>query len=98
MRRRCCKLPVVSGPAPLALIPRIEMNTLRLLAFALVAALCIQSTFAQNSKPYEPQVGQQGKDVIWVPTPDEIVERMLRMAQTTPNDYVIDLGAGDGKI
>jgi hypothetical protein len=74
------------------------MNTLRLLAFALVAALSTQPIFAQSSKPYEPQVGQQGKDVIWVPTPDEIVERMLRMAQTTPNDYVIDLGAGDGKI
>ena len=47
---------------------------------------------------FQPQVGQAGKDVIWVPTPDEVVERMLRMAQVTPNDYVIDLGAGDGKI
>jgi SAM-dependent methyltransferase len=36
--------------------------------------------------------------VIWVPTPDEVVDRMLRMAQVTPNDYVVDLGAGDGKI
>jgi hypothetical protein len=52
----------------------------------------------KNGKPFEPQVGQAGKDVIWVPTPDEVVERMLRMAQVTANDYVIDLGAGDGKI
>lgn len=51
-----------------------------------------------QDKGFQPQVGQQGKDVIWVPTPDEIVERMLRMAQTTANDYVIDLGAGDGRI
>jgi SAM-dependent methyltransferase len=36
--------------------------------------------------------------VVWVPTPDEVVERMLNMAQTRPDDFVIDLGAGDGKI
>jgi hypothetical protein len=53
---------------------------------------------AQQPKPYEPQVGQAGKDVIWVPTPDEVVDRMLRMAQVTKDDYVVDLGAGDGKI
>jgi hypothetical protein len=74
------------------------MNLFRLLACAAVAALLSNPASAQSAKPYEPQVGQQGKDVIWVPTPDEIVERMLRMAQTTANDYVIDLGAGDGKI
>jgi hypothetical protein len=60
---------------------------LLLLAFALPAA-------AQ----FQPQVGQSGKDVIWVPTPDDVVERMLTMAQVTPQDYVWDLGAGDGKI
>ena len=74
------------------------MNMLRLLALAAVAALLSNTAAAQTAKPYEPQVGQQGKDVIWVPTPDDIVERMLRMAQVTPNDYVMDLGAGDGKI
>ena len=47
---------------------------------------------------FTPQVGQAGKDVIWVPTPDDVVERMLVMAQVTPNDFVWDLGAGDGKI
>jgi SAM-dependent methyltransferase len=65
-------------------------------AFA-AAALIAVPAFAQQ-KGFEPQIGQAGKDVIWVPTPDEVVERMLRMAQTTPQDYVIDLGAGDGKI
>ncbi len=74
------------------------MKTLRVLAFAAVAAFVSDPSLAQSGKPYEPQVGQQGKDVIWVPTPDEIVERMLRMAQATSNDYVVDLGAGDGKI
>ena len=47
---------------------------------------------------YKPQVGQSGKDVVWVPTPDEVVQRMLRMAKVTPQDTVYDLGAGDGKI
>ena len=65
---------------------------------ALIAALTLSLPAAAQQKPYEPQVGQAGKDVIWVPTPDEVVDRMLRMAQTTPNDYVVDLGAGDGKI
>ncbi|HYF59025.1 MAG TPA: class I SAM-dependent methyltransferase [Burkholderiaceae bacterium] len=51
-----------------------------------------------NSPNFVPQVGQAGKDVIWVPTPDGLVDRMLRMAQVGPNDRVVDLGAGDGKI
>jgi hypothetical protein len=66
---------------------------------AALAALAIAlPAAAQKDKDYEPHVGQAGKDVIWVPTPDGVVERMLRMAQVTPNDYVVDLGAGDGKI
>lgn len=65
-------------------------------AFAATAALT-GAALAQQ-KDYQPYVGQQGKDVVWVPTPDEVVERMLNMAQTKPDDYVIDLGAGDGKI
>ena len=47
---------------------------------------------------YEPRRGQSGKDVIWIPTPDALVTRMLRMGGVTPSDYVIDLGSGDGKI
>jgi SAM-dependent methyltransferase len=65
--------------------------------FAVTLALVFPAV-AQQQKPYEPQVGQAGKDVIWVPTPDEVVDRMLRMAQVGPNDVVYDLGAGDGKI
>lgn len=55
-------------------------------------------TRAECERDYKPQVGQAGKDVVWVPTPDELVQRMLRMAKVTPQDLVFDLGAGDGKI
>ena len=50
-----------------------------------------------NPAPIEPQVGQEGKDVVWVPTPQALVDRMLDMAKVTPNDYVMDLGSGDGR-
>src|ERR687891_2285742 len=46
---------------------------------------------------YEPSVGQEGKDVVWVPTPQILVDKMLDMAKVTPADYVIDLGSGDGR-
>jgi precorrin-6B methylase 2 len=52
---------------------------------------------AATQKPYEPEVGQAGKDVVWVPTPQALVEKMLDMAKVTPKDYVIDLGSGDGR-
>jgi hypothetical protein len=48
-------------------------------------------------KPFEPTVGQEGKDVIWVPTPFALVEKMLDMAKVTPKDFVMDLGSGDGR-
>jgi len=64
----------------------------------LLAALLLVLNLAPACAQFQPQVGQAGKDVIWVPTPDDVVERMLIMAQVTPQDYVWDLGAGDGKI
>jgi len=67
-------------------------------AVLVVASALLFTAPAHAQKTYEPQVGQAGKDVIWVPTPDEVVDRMLRMAQVTPSDLVFDLGAGDGKI
>ena len=36
-----------------------------------------------QQKPFEPSVGQAGKDVVWVPTPEELVEKMLDMAKVT---------------
>ncbi|MFD1712307.1 class I SAM-dependent methyltransferase [Ottowia sp. GY511] len=71
---------------------------------ALVASgwLSSQPALAQaptsESGSYQPQRGQFGKDVIWIPTPDVQVNRMLRLAQLTPQDFLIDLGSGDGKI
>ena len=47
--------------------------------------------------PYEPTVGQQGKDVVWVPTGEALVQKMLDLANVTAKDYVIDLGSGDGR-
>jgi hypothetical protein len=52
---------------------------------------------APKKPEYEPQVGQSGKDVVWVPTPQDTVDRMLDMAAAKPGDYVIDLGSGDGR-
>jgi hypothetical protein len=85
-------------PAPTTRFDRRSM--LRLAAAAPVIALPALARAQQNagSPNFVPQVGQQGKDVIWVPTPDALVDRMLRMAQVTANDFVVDLGSGDGKI
>ena len=70
---------------------------------ALTAVLsCVVSSVAlaqaaPGTKPFEPSVGQPGKDVVWVPTPQALVEKMLDLAQVTPQDYLIDLGSGDGR-
>jgi len=54
--------------------------------------------FAQTSdEEYQPRVGQDGKDVVWVPTEQTVVDTMLDMAKVTPQDFVIDLGSGDGR-
>ncbi|WP_448583038.1 class I SAM-dependent methyltransferase [Thermaurantiacus sp.] len=47
---------------------------------------------------YRPSVGQPGKDVIWVPTPESLVKALLTAAKVTRNDYVVDLGSGDGRF
>jgi len=67
---------------------------------ALCLALITACGFAQAQPAkddYQPQVGQEGKDVIWVPTPQTLVDKMLDMAKVTAKDYVIDLGSGDGR-
>jgi len=51
----------------------------------------------QEKKPYQPQLGQDGKNVVWVPTADTMVAQMLDMANVGGADYVIDLGSGDGR-
>ena len=66
---------------------------------ALLLSFLAAGTFAQRqpAKTYEPEVGQAGKDVVWVPTSQSLVDKMLDMAKVTPSDYVIDLGSGDGR-
>ena len=49
------------------------------------------------TEPFKPTVGQAGKDVVWVPTSPELVQKMLDMAKVTPSDFVMDLGSGDGR-
>jgi hypothetical protein len=85
----------------------------RALAVGLAAVLSLSVAVAQPAKqtakepakaeakakaePFVPQSGQAGKDVVWVPTPQALVDRMLDMARVTKDDYVIDLGSGDGR-
>jgi SAM-dependent methyltransferase len=71
----------------------------RLIALSTCVVLFAAGALAQTGQkpPYEPQVGQAGKDVVWVPTPQVLVEKMLDMAKVTPQDFVIDLGSGDGR-
>jgi len=64
---------------------------------SLFAAHAAAQATQAPAKPFEPQVGQAGKDVVWVPTPQELVDKMLDMAKLTPQDYLIDLGSGDGR-
>ncbi len=66
--------------------------------FYLVMVFLLAGTQLGTAQEYEPSVGQEGKDVIWVPTPENLVEAMLDMAKLTPDDYLIDLGSGDGRI
>lgn len=69
---------------------------------AAALAACIEPTVAQTPPPaaetFTPYVGQPGRDVVWEPSPDITVEKMIDMARLTPNDYVIDLGSGDGRM
>src|SRR5687768_7211507 len=79
------------------------MTALRYMRDAAMASLlvtacaCAAQTQAPAAKTFEPRVGQPGKDVVWVPTPQALVDKMLDMAKVTPNDFVMDLGSGDGR-
>jgi SAM-dependent methyltransferase len=64
----------------------------------LTVAVVLTATFAfAQEKPFTPEVGQAGKDVVWVPSPEEMVQKMMEMAEVTPKDFVVDLGSGDGR-
>ena len=65
--------------------------------WVMLLALAIAAPATAQQSTFKPEVGQAGKDVVWVPTPEVMVERMLDLAKVTPSDYVIDLGSGDGR-
>ena len=74
------------------------------LAFLAVLVAVALPAFAQDAakkeaapQVYEPSTGQAGKDVVWVPTPQVLADRMLNMAKVTKKDFVMDLGSGDGR-
>ena len=62
------------------------------------ALLLLQGCTHLPPETYTPQLGQMGKDVMWLPTRDELVTKMLTTARVGPADELVDLGAGDGKI
>jgi hypothetical protein len=59
--------------------------------------LPISADAGAATNDYQPKVGQPGKDVVWVPNPTVMVEKLLDMAKVTSKDYVVDLGSGDGR-
>src|SRR5881628_2760049 len=87
----------------------IQIRTMTCMALSLAIVCAVQTTAVLPASPrifqqaapaqgqFQPQVGQAGKDVVWVPTPQALVDKMLDMANVTPQDYVIDLGSGDGR-
>jgi len=77
------------------MIRRRVISSLAMLAITFAAGAAYGQTTGQ--KPFEPQVGQAGKDVVWVPTPQAVVDQMLDMAKVTKTDFVMDLGSGDGR-
>ena len=86
-------------------VPRTAKDMKRACELPWLAILCgsllvagVLAESPQAPEQFQPQVGQEGKDVVWVPTASALVERMLDMAKVTPRDYVIDLGSGDGRL
>ena len=78
------------------------MKTLKVW-FLVLITFCSLNTFAQvvmdsGDDKYQPRVGQEGKDVVWVPTTNELLAIMLRTAKVNSTDLVYDLGSGDGRI
>lgn len=77
--------------------PRKSRQAMVASLLAISLALPVWAYAQTPNTSYEPDVGQEGKDVIWVPTPQTMVEKMLDIAQVTPQDTLLDLGSGDGR-
>ena len=75
--------------------PQVHRSLVLLLALTLGIGAAAS---AQQAPTFKPEVGQGGKGtVVWVPTSNELVDKMLEMAKVTAEDYLIDLGSGDGR-
>lgn len=74
--------------------PRLSDRILMTFLFLMVAT----AAAAQTPEEYTPHPYQGGKDVVWVPTEQALTDKMLDLAKVTPQDFVIDLGSGDGRI
>src|ERR1700693_4104825 len=76
-------------------------NVLRSVTAAALVALAVAAqparVWAQPATEYQPGIGQDGKDVVWVPTDQALVNKILDLANATATDFVIDLGSGDGR-
>jgi SAM-dependent methyltransferase len=76
---------------------QIGVKTHRVVSLLACASLVSFTACAQPAKEFQPEVGQQGKDVVWVPTSQALVNKMLDMAKLTAADIHYDLGSGDGR-
>jgi len=79
-------------------VHRFLRQSLPVLCVLAMTAVCLYAQAPAANEVYQPSVGQAGKDVIWVPTSQALANKMLSLAQVTPQDYVIDLGSGDGRF
>lgn len=77
---------------------RFFRQLLLVLCLSIMAAACAFAQAPAGKGEYEPSIGQFGKDVIWIPTAQALADKMLNLARVTPQDYVIDLGSGDGRF
>ncbi|MDN3987619.1 methyltransferase domain-containing protein [Zwartia vadi] len=73
-----------------------RLNWSIVLLTGLIAGGC--STQQSGTEFYQPLLAQSGKDVMWMPTSNNLVTEMLEIAKVNETDVVYDLGSGDGKI
>ena len=74
-----------------------RVSRLLLVLLLSLGAASVDAQAQPAKQQFEPRIGQEGKDVVWVPTPQPVVDKMLGLAKVTPKDYLIDLGSGDGR-